>query len=291
MTPGFAQSRDQLPWLYYPESDRVIINAHNFPSSSFDPSQIATAVWLDGSDASTLYDAVSGGSLVASNGTIARWEDKSGNARHVTQSTSGSRPTRKTAIQNGLDAVLLDGGDWMENTSAAALPNNAKTIIAAVKSTNAVGGTIWNNIRATSNTLRFVARLLRLGGISYIAGDTTTVNTTTTQNFSTEFQSPFVVSWTENSSRTIAFWTNGTSRSTSGSPAAEASITGFRIGSLLEAPTGNPIQLFPGYFYEIIAIDAEASTSDRQKIEGYLAWKWDTVSALDASHPYKSVAP
>jgi hypothetical protein len=30
MTPGLAQSREQLPWLYYPESDRVIINAHNF---------------------------------------------------------------------------------------------------------------------------------------------------------------------------------------------------------------------------------------------------------------------
>ncbi len=30
MTPGFAKSRAELPWLYYPENDRVIINAHNF---------------------------------------------------------------------------------------------------------------------------------------------------------------------------------------------------------------------------------------------------------------------
>lgn len=30
MTPGFAKSRQDLPWLYYPRTDRVIINAHNF---------------------------------------------------------------------------------------------------------------------------------------------------------------------------------------------------------------------------------------------------------------------
>lgn len=32
MTPGFAKTRQELPWLYYPENDSVIINAHNFPS-------------------------------------------------------------------------------------------------------------------------------------------------------------------------------------------------------------------------------------------------------------------
>jgi hypothetical protein len=30
MTPGYAKTRQELPWLYYPEADRVIINAHNF---------------------------------------------------------------------------------------------------------------------------------------------------------------------------------------------------------------------------------------------------------------------
>jgi len=66
---------------------------------------------LDASDAYTLYDATSGGSLVAANGTIARWEDKSGNARHFTQATSGRRPLRKTAVQNARDIVRFDGAD------------------------------------------------------------------------------------------------------------------------------------------------------------------------------------
>lgn len=36
MTPGFAKTRQELPWLYYPEADRVIINAHNFGGQSLD---------------------------------------------------------------------------------------------------------------------------------------------------------------------------------------------------------------------------------------------------------------
>lgn len=63
----------------------------------------------DFSNATTLYDATSGGSLVAADGAIARVEDVSGNARHATQSTSGSRPTRKVAARNGVDAARFDG--------------------------------------------------------------------------------------------------------------------------------------------------------------------------------------
>lgn len=67
------------------------------------------SLWLDAADASTLYDATSGGSLVAADGAVARWEDKSGNANHVTQSTSNNRPARKTSIQNGRDVLRFDG--------------------------------------------------------------------------------------------------------------------------------------------------------------------------------------
>lgn len=57
----------------------------------------------------TLYDATSGGSLVASGGSIARAEDVSGNGNHATQGTSGDRPVRQVNAQNGLDAARFDG--------------------------------------------------------------------------------------------------------------------------------------------------------------------------------------
>jgi hypothetical protein len=68
-------------------------------------------LWLDAADATTLFDATTGGSLVAADGTVARWEDKSGNNRHATQATSGSRPTRKASVQGGRDLLRFDGSD------------------------------------------------------------------------------------------------------------------------------------------------------------------------------------
>ena len=68
-------------------------------------------LWLDASDSRTLYDATTGGSLVAADGAVARWQDISGNARHVTQGTGSARPVRKTGIQNGLAVVRFDGSD------------------------------------------------------------------------------------------------------------------------------------------------------------------------------------
>jgi hypothetical protein len=75
----------------------------------WDFDQLATSGWWDLSDSSTLYDAVTGGSLVASDAAIARIEDKSGNARHWKQSTSDNRATRKVSEISGLDIARFDG--------------------------------------------------------------------------------------------------------------------------------------------------------------------------------------
>jgi hypothetical protein len=71
--------------------------------SSFTPASLANlAVWLDASSASSLYDAESGGSLVGSGGVVRRWQDLSGNSRHV---VGDDGPTRSLAAVNGRDAL------------------------------------------------------------------------------------------------------------------------------------------------------------------------------------------
>lgn len=65
----------------------------------------------DFSNPASLYDATSGGSLVASGAAIARAEDQSGNAAHMTQETAANRPLRIVAAQNGLDAARFDGSN------------------------------------------------------------------------------------------------------------------------------------------------------------------------------------
>jgi hypothetical protein len=69
--------------------------------------KLAPNMWLDASDPTTLYDATVGGNLVTNGGTVARWEDKSGNVRHATQGTSTRRPRLSTNQINNKNAILF----------------------------------------------------------------------------------------------------------------------------------------------------------------------------------------
>jgi hypothetical protein len=46
-----------------------------------------------------------------------------------------------------------------------------------------------------------------------------------------------------------------------------------------------------GWIAEVYFTNAKQTTADRQKNEGYLAWKWGLQGNLDPTHPYKSAAP
>jgi hypothetical protein len=48
---------------------------------------------------------------------------------------------------------------------------------------------------------------------------------------------------------------------------------------------------FDGTIGEIVFIQSAVSLSNRQKLEGYLAWKWGLQANLPAGHPYKNVPP
>jgi hypothetical protein len=73
-----------------------------------DPRSVSgLAAWYDATQG--LYSATSGGSLVTANGgAIARWEDMSGNGRHLTQSTTSYRPTLLTSGRNGRNVVAFN---------------------------------------------------------------------------------------------------------------------------------------------------------------------------------------
>ncbi len=87
----------------------------------FNPLSLSPALWLDASDSSTLFDATVGGNLVAAGGAVARWEDKSGNGRHITQSTLANRPIRSVSSLGGRDTLFFDGvNDFMSSISLPA---------------------------------------------------------------------------------------------------------------------------------------------------------------------------
>lgn len=89
-----------LPLLFlllYPTVDAQILS----PRDLLNPT-----AWYDATDPRTMFDATSGGSLVAIGSGVARLEDKSGNGHHATQSSAGSRPIRATAPTSGVRNLI-----------------------------------------------------------------------------------------------------------------------------------------------------------------------------------------
>jgi len=255
------------------------------------PADITTALWLDAADSSTLFDAVSGGSTPAADGAVARWEDKSGNNNHATQSDSTRRPIRKTAIQNSLDILRFDGSNDFFVGASTPCSSNDKTIIAMVKTSNGTGGNLFQNRvgGGPGSNLAFLCRLFRTTS-NAIGGDTNTTNVTIGTDLSTAWQSFGLSSWTQQSSnRAVFYWHNGTNYTTSGIPLSETANAGYHVGCIRSGNTF--FQFFPGDFSELVVLDLQADTDTRQKIEGYLAHKWGTTASLPNDHPYKNAAP
>jgi hypothetical protein len=246
------------------------------------PAEITTSLWLDASDASTLYDATSGGSLVASDGTVARWEDKSGNDRHYTQATAGSRPTRKTSIQNGNDVIRFSNHFLFRSGGFVTL--NSVAVFVVSKTDDDTVTTFQFAMRnsgvGTSKRLYFAGTSTET--LTAIGDTTTTVAFTKTLNW-------HMRSFRHGSNSHEA-WLNGTA----GTPQTQTSTAvpeRTSVGGLIAGVSDTIVNPHIGDIAEIIICPTAIVDADRQKVEGYLAWKWGLEGDLPAGHPYENAAP
>lgn len=86
-----------------------VIAASRRRVTAFDPLSLSPVLWFDAADESTLFDAVSGGSLVANGGLVARWQDKSSTGNHAIQSLAEIRLVKNANQVNGLPALACSG--------------------------------------------------------------------------------------------------------------------------------------------------------------------------------------
>ena len=121
--------------------------------SAFSPLSLNPALWLDASDASTLYNATSGGGLVDPDGTVARWEDKSGGGRHAIQNTSTKRPLRKSGIKAGKDVMRFDGADDGMQISSITLPTYITAYIVQISAFSSAQLKFWFEHGSNSNSV------------------------------------------------------------------------------------------------------------------------------------------
>ena len=242
----------------------------------WDPSIITTALWQDAADSAT---------ITLNGSAVSEWRDKSVNARHTAQATAAMQPAR---VANG---VQLDGGDLLlgprvfsDDTHmvfcvAKFASQNNKAILAQHDGTASVGRVLY---LATSETGSYdKIRTFFNNGTSYSCVSTTTVSGPNTA---------MIYSESDGSGRWALRINAGAEEGVLTGNTLTPLNTQMRIG-------GTASGEFSGILHEIICVPV-VDASIRQKIEGYLAHKWDNllgvttiVDALPSDHPYKSAAP
>jgi hypothetical protein len=250
-----------------------MILQHKIFTFFFTPVQVPNlSVW---------YDAADAGTLSTSGSTITSWRDKSGSGFTATAANS---PTYGTTVVNGNNTVSLNGTNQSFSTSF--------TINSALHSFVVVH---------KPNTLASSTSLLRFQSASYVVfpyyfnaaphgyitiydgpligeAGTTLLDNSSTTNFN------IVVVTIQSGSQVI--FRDGTQQSATSEALSSTTTPSLRIGSL-----SGTSEFYGGSIGEIMVFNSFLTTTQRQQLEGYLAWKWGRVSALPANHPFKTVRP
>ena len=247
-------------------------------SNLWTPAQISTSLWLDASDAST---------ITLNGSTISQWNDKSGNSRNVSQVNSALQPLYTLGGLNSLNIVDFDGANDVLNGNAVSnfFTNTSYSAfvvgLARTIATNDVNG--FTNEAFYGDAGGYVAMYLRssnlIGAYNWDGANKVATNAYTPNTL--------VIGYSELSSGSIRIRTNGGSETATVSSNTESLSGAIQIGRNYNSD----IYCLDGKIAEVIFTNAALSTTNRQLIEGYLAWKWELTSSLPAGHPYKNAAP
>ena len=244
------------------------------------PAQLGSslALWLDAADSST---------ITLNGSDVSQWNDKSGNAKHATQATAANQPAYLTTGFNGKPVISFTKAN-IDHLITPTIANNSIvgsrsiTVIQVIKprtgwagdygspmGTRNDGGSWWSFIR-TPATNEFGFH----GSAQYWSGSNLAADTSILVD---------VVS----GGNTLNVFRNGSQIGTPNLPigAFTSTISAKMYIGAGSAVTSN--EAYEGDMMEALFLPSVISLADRQKLEGYLAWKWGLTNNLPANHPYK----
>ena len=232
------------------------------------PANISTALWLDPSDPSTVFTTSS---------LVTQVNDKSGNNRNAVQTTTGYQPNLSSTI-NSLSTLTFTGNQWLE---VAANFSFQSCMIVFRDTTNVNYYQGYLAIRSSGYGLFVPASVTNT---PLILGHVNTTQVTQDGNTSVSYF---------NGIQEFSITQDGVTPNFAYLEYPSSSGTGMKyliIGSD-SAYDGSGNRALRGSIGEILFFDTALSTNNRQKLEGYLAWKWGLQANLPSDHPYKSAAP
>jgi hypothetical protein len=247
-------------------------------AQAFSPSSIAgLSFWLDATTG--LFDATSGGNPVTTDGSsVARWEDQSGNSRHITQTTVGARPILKTAIQNGKNIIRFDGTDDILRRSGAFVhAQGAATIFVVVSANTAVNNRRLMNEGRTANTTSLYMPIISTNATLFQVLYRLDNNTIPLNNvsFGTAFNGTgFKLVCALDSGTNFAGFINKVTTNNQNYTRGTVTLDTFAIGGWAANVERD---FFPGDVAEVVIYNTALGTTDRQSVENYLYSKWGIV--------------
>jgi len=282
----------------------VVVESNNVPTANAGPDQTValgsgdypwtptdvgfdTFAWYDASDASTITSINSEGTNY-----VSQLADKSGNGKHLSgagrSSQTDKKSTTSTRTQNGLNVLDFDGNDFMSNSSffTPDSGNISVFIVAGMDIINRSDDCIFSfDINDAGDRVNFLANHNTQfnGGISAARQGS--------HDFSGgPYSGPSIYGMSIEQSATditMSGYVDGATK-INYNDYIQTRLHSMRQFKLM-ARSGNPI-CPDGFVGEVIVCES-VTTEERQKIEGYLAWKWETAGNLPVDHPYKNAAP
>ena len=270
------------------------------------PTEISgCAGWWDASRTDKMFNATTGGSLVADGGTVLRLEDLSGNGKHLIQATSGSAPSRQDGAKNGLPALNFAGtkslaagaaGDWnfLHNTNGGTVIAVIKPFDTADPQTFAYG--VATNVGGASNSIGWslffddrypgyfrnnhVSHYVMAGvtGQSVLSQERDSA-VSAANDFSLLSFTPFAGSST--TAGRAAMYVNGTATGNANSSALAPTASNSTHALTVGTAGANSI----AGLAELIVFNTVLSAVDRARVEKYLQRKWSTPTVPDPTPP------
>lgn len=220
--------------------------------------------------------------ISASGGAVNTWNDRSGNGRALVAS-GGLEPTTGTRKINGKNAIDFDGTEYMSTPSGFFDPQSDFALFCVflddTASAGAKGVMIQNQDGGGTGRALFARS----------ADDDLTTDLGNTESIFTSQPSvasiaAMTADW-GGSTSLLGLYLDGLSLSGPTVSTEANASSAIRVGA-----NKSGAEIFNGLIGEIILL-SDITTETRQKIEGYLAWKWRLEAKLPASHPYKAYPP
>ena len=233
-------------------------------SAPWTPADITTEAWYDASDATTITTDVLN--------QVSQWGDKSGNNNDASQATGSKQPSTGSLTINGLNVLGFSGGAKILNTSLTQLTTASIYFVADVTAKD----------EANNNNCPLGAATAYNSGGLYITlqnSSSGAANNTAIYTTGVPVYLDGVLDEVDHGFTPSIFSHQGTSLSTDS--------LAYRIGASL---TSEYVP-YSGSIGEIIICPEDHTQATRQKVEGYLAWKWGLEGNLPIGHPYKTAAP